>query len=215
MRARTFVPCATTMPADATPANPHNILQRWLGRTLLRAIGWRVVGQVPATQKYMLLCYPHTSNVDFFLMLAISWVMGFDASWIGKDTLFRFPFGGLARRLGGIPVIRNQQKGQVEQVVARFAESSYLIIAIAPEGSRKLTAGWKTGFYHIAVGAGVPLQLGFLDYQRKIGGFGPLVWPTGDQDRDIETMSAFYRDIVGKFPAQASGVRFTTRSKAA
>ncbi len=191
----------------AQPSNrPNRPIRSRLGRLWMRSLGWQLAGSLPEKHKFVLISYPHTSNWDFVHLLAISWAMGFRAQWIGKTSLFRFPFGGLMKALGGIPVVRGGKQGQVEQVAQRFRESEELIVAIAPEGTRKHALGWKTGFYNIAVSAGVPLQLGFLDYQRKVGGFGPLVTPTGDLEQDMATLRAFFSGVAGKFPEQAAPI---------
>ena len=176
----------------------------WLASVLLRALGWRVVGEVPAQQrKYVLIGAPHTSNWDFPLMLLAVLKVGLDLHWMGKDSLFPFPFRGLMKWLGGIPIDRSQATGQVAQTVARFRASERLVVLIPPEGTRAKVARWKTGFYHIADGAGVPILLGFVDARRKELGFGPLYFPSGDIERDLPEIKAFYQDKQGIRPELA------------
>jgi 1-acyl-sn-glycerol-3-phosphate acyltransferase len=197
-----------TPPLLGPSARTPRPVRKFLGRAFLRVRGWQLAGQLPDAPKFVLISYPHTSNWDFVNLLAISWALEFRVSWVGKQSLFQFPFGGLMKRLGGIPVVRNQTQGQgqVEQVAQKFRDSERLIVAIAPEGTRKRAPGWKSGFYTIALSAGVPLQLGFLDYTRKIGGFGPVVQPTGDLERDMAVVRAFYQGVEGKFAAQAGPI---------
>jgi 1-acyl-sn-glycerol-3-phosphate acyltransferase len=201
-------------PLPPTNARTPQPVRKWLGRAFLHGRGWQLAGRLPDCPKFVLISYPHTSNWDFVHLLAISWAMEFQVSWVGKQSLFKFPFGGLMKRLGGIPVVRNQAQGQgqVEQVVQKFRDAERLVVAIAPEGTRKYAPGWKTGFYNIAVGAGVPLQLGFLDYTRKVGGFGPVVMPTGDLERDMETLRVFYADVAGKFMDQAGRIEILRKA---
>lgn len=178
-----------------------NRLLGWFASALLRALGWRVVGELPAQQpKYVLIGAPHTSNWDFPLMLLAVLKVGLDLHWMGKDSLFPFPFRGLMEWLGGIPIDRSQANGQVAQTVARFQASERLVVLIPPEGTRAKVARWKTGFYHIAHGAGVPILLGFVDGRRKELGFGPLYFPSGDIERDLPEIKAFYQDKQGIRP---------------
>lgn len=178
-----------------------NRLLGWLASALLRVLGWRVVGELPVQQlKYVLIGAPHTSNWDFPLMLLAVLKVGLDLHWMGKDSLFPFPFRGLMKWLGGIPIDRSQANGQVAQTVARFQASERLVVLIPPEGTRAKVARWKTGFYHIAHGAGVPILLGFVDAQRRELGFGPLYFPSGDIERDLPEIKAFYQDKQGIRP---------------
>jgi 1-acyl-sn-glycerol-3-phosphate acyltransferase len=122
---------------------------------------------------------------------------------MGKKAIFRRPFRGFFQWLGGIPVTRSQSDNLVEQSIQQFQGNEQLILTIAPAGTRKHVIRWKSGFYHIACGANVPIVLGFLDYRRKVGGFGPLVYPTGNLTADMETIRTFYDGVTGKNPAQS------------
>jgi 1-acyl-sn-glycerol-3-phosphate acyltransferase len=169
--------------------------------------GWRVEGTLPETRKFVFIAAPHTSNWDLPFMLATAYILGVEISWMGKHTLFEGPFGWFMRALGGIPVNRTAPQGLVQQVAAVFQRSDTLILAIPPEGTRKKVAYWKSGFYHIARSAQVPIGLSFLDFGRKVAGLGPLITPTGDIRADMEQVRAFYRDIRGKHPALESEPR--------
>lgn len=177
---------------------------RWLfycaGRLWLGLFGWKAVGDVRRHRKYVVVAAPHTSNWDFPFMLAAAYVLGVRASWVGKHTLFGAPWGWFFRGLGGIPVDRREPQSLVAQLAERFAADDELVLALAPEGTRGKVSHWKSGFYHIAAEAGVPIALGFLDYRRKRCGLGPYVTPTGDLHADMERLRAFYRDIRGKHP---------------
>lgn len=164
---------------------------------LLRLIGWKVVGGLPANNKYVLIGAPHTSNWDFPLMLLAVLKVGMDVHWLGKKNLFPFPFAGFMRWLGGIPVDRSKSNNLVDQLVALFGRRDELILLIPPEGTRSQVERWKSGFYYVAQGAGVPILLGFIDSSRRELGFGPLFYPTGDYAADLVAIQEFYRDKRG------------------
>ncbi len=180
---------------------------RALARLAARLSGWRLVGDPPQCEKYVLLGYPHTSNWDFVIMLMFGLASGANFSWVGKHTLFRRPFGGLMRRLGGIPVDRRRSQGAVEQLVEEFGRRRRLILVVSPEGTRRRVEHWKSGFYHIALGAGVPLGLGFLDYPSRTAGFATLIDLTGDHTADMDRIRAFYADKHGKLPGSTGAIR--------
>lgn len=170
---------------------------RHLARAVLFVIGWRVVGQVPTAPRYVLIAAPHTSNWDFPLMLLAVLSVGIDLHWMGKDALFRRPFGGLMRWLGGISIDRSQPNQTVQQMVDRFEDAERLIVLIPPEGTRARVERWKTGFYHIACGAGVPILLGFIDAPSKQLGFGPVYQPERGIEYDLPRIQAYYKDKGG------------------
>jgi 1-acyl-sn-glycerol-3-phosphate acyltransferase len=134
-------------------------------------------------------------------------------SWMGKDALFRPPFGTVLKWLGGIPIDRSRSHNVVSQTMELFRDKEAFILAVPPEGTRKKVRHWKTGFYYIAEGAGVPIVLGFIDYRRKVGGFGPMVTPTGDIEADMKKIKAFYATITGKYPDQWDKASVTPRDK--
>lgn len=175
-------------------------LARWLSIILLYLSGWRVEGRLPDHPKFVLIAAPHTSNWDFPIMLFIAFAFKAKLYWMGKAELFRRPFNGLFKWLGGIPIVRSRSNNVVSQSIRQFNENDRLILTVPPSGTRKRVLYWKSGFYHIAHGAGVPIALGFLDYRLKVGGIGPVVEPTGDIGADMEIIKAFYADITGKHP---------------
>ena len=179
----------------------------WLGRLYLWFFGWRVEGALTPTARVVLIAHPHTSNWDLPHMLACAYVLGLRPKWLGKRELFRFPFGWFMRWLGGIPVDRRKSHGLVAQAAEKFESADPLVMVVPPSGTRRRAERWKSGFYHIARSAGVPIACGFLDYGRKCGGIGPLISPTGDVRQDMDRFRAFYAGITGKFPAQATPVR--------
>ena len=179
-----------------------------LARAILRLVGWRVQDKLPDSKKYILIGAPHTSNWDFVLMLLLRPALGIRAHWAGKDTFFRWPWGALLKKMGGIPVNRRSRTGFVAQMAEEFASRADLLLTIAPEGTRGLTPGWKTGFYRIARAAGVPVALGFVDYSRRE--LGILAWLelTGDPARDLAAIAACYAGREGKHPELASPMRW-------
>lgn len=161
--------------------------------------GWKITGDVPRhLNKYIIAVAPHTSNWDFLLGLAVRSIMKFQSNFLGKKELFTFPFGWLFRKLGGYPVDRKNKSQLVEQVAAIARNSDHFVIAIAPEGTRKAVSKWKTGFYHIAFKAGIPIVFCSLDYKNKNVSFYPPFYPCGDFQQDAPAMKKFYVGIRGK-----------------
>ncbi len=179
-----------------------NNVFRGLSRLGLKLAGWKLEGKAPASEKYVVIAAPHTSNWDFPLTIAMAFLFEMKIYWMGKDALFNGPMGPMMRWLGGIPVERKAKHGLVQQVVDQFAIHQQLIVVIPPEGTRSKVSKWKSGFYHVAHGASVPIALGYLDFQRKRGGFGPLFETTGDYETDLIEIQKFYAEIKGKRPDQ-------------
>lgn len=179
-----------------------------LSRSFLRLLGWTLVDCAERPAKAVLVAYPHTSNWDGFYALLLKLALGLDAHWVGKDALFRWPFGGVLRWLGGVPVNRRQRTGFVEQMAAEFASRQQFTLVMAPEGTRSLTPGWKTGFYRIALAAQVPIGLGFLDYEKREAGILAYLTLTGDPAQDIAAIAAHYQNRAGKHPDLASPIRW-------
>ena len=147
-----------------------------------------------------MIAAPHTSNWDAPIALAMVFAFRFKAHWLVKHTAFRWPFRGVLRWLGAIPIDRTKSTDVVTQMVEELKKRAELVLLIAPEGTRKKVTRWKTGFYHIACGAGVPLVLAFLDYARKEGGLGPVFQPTGNLEADMAEILGFYATVTGKHP---------------
>ncbi len=167
----------------------------WLG---LRLAGWKLKGRPPNARKFVVIAYPHTSNWDFPLGLAACIVFRTKVYWLGKDSLFKGPVGPLMRWLGGIPVDRSQAHDFVQQAIEAFDQSDELVIGVAPEGTRSRVEKWKTGFYHMAVGAKVPIAPGYFDYPNKEAGFLESFFPSGDIDKDMLAIKSAYGTIQGK-----------------
>lgn len=173
----------------------------------MRLTGWSFVGQLPPIDKSVVLGAPHTSNWDFVTFLAVAHHFRIPARFIGKDSLFRPPFGRLMRRLGGIPVRRDSRQGLVEQVAAEVAAAPRIGLVIAPEGTRGRGSGWRSGFYWIAKEAGVPIVCGFVDYATRTAGVLDTFTPSGDLEGDLARLATIYRGRVGRHPEHQSDVR--------
>jgi 1-acyl-sn-glycerol-3-phosphate acyltransferase len=178
-------------------------LIRGLALSFLRVFGWRLEGRLPDVDKLVVIAAPHTSNWDFPILVSLAFGLRAKAGWLGKHTLFRWPFGFLSRWMGGIPVYRSAAHNLVAQSVEMFRKSEKLILAVPPEGTRGKVNHWKTGFYYIALGAETPIAMGFIDYKRKAVGVGPTLYPTGDIEADMEIIRNFYVQVTAKYPDQA------------
>jgi 1-acyl-sn-glycerol-3-phosphate acyltransferase len=198
---------AAQVPVQSTPTFGQR-----LARGLLGLCGWRVDIRWPPVSKAVVVVYPHTSNWDFVVGILGRAAAGLPLNWMAKDTLFRWPFGAFFRKLGGIPVNRREHKGAVAQMQADFARRPYLWLVIAPEGTRGFVPHWKSGFYRLACAAGVPLGLGYLDYGRRIVGIADWISLSGDEERDLTRLRAFYADKKALKPAQAGAIRFRDES---
>jgi 1-acyl-sn-glycerol-3-phosphate acyltransferase len=183
------------------------MLKKLIGHTIVLFSRWRWEGPIPTDRKYVLIAAPHTTNWDLVHMLALGAVEGVQIQWMGKHTLFKFPFGGFMRWTGGIAVDRRSKQNLVELLKAEFDKRDELALAVAAAGTRSKREYWKSGFYWIALGAKVPVVPGFLDYRRKVGGFGPPVHLTGDISKDMDVFRAFYANVTAKYPDKVTNVR--------
>jgi len=179
-----------------------NVLMHWLARSILWLTGWRIVGGVPAVPKYVLIAAPHTSNWDFPVALMVCFALRLRVYWMGKASLFPPLLGAVMRWLGGIPVNRARSGNLVQATVDAYNSNQRLIVIVPPEGTRSKVTQWKTGFYYIALGAGVPIALGYLDFSRKEAGLSRMFEPTGDIAADMVEIQAFYAGFTGKNPGK-------------
>lgn len=177
-----------------------NTVLRAFSVQFLKRTGWTVVGQLPkGAEKSVLIAAPHTSNWDLPYTLMVAFALRLNFYWMGKSSIFRFPFGTIMKWLGGIPVDRSKANNLVAaSIEAIQTAQGPLQLTVPPEGTRSKARYWKTGFYHIAVGAQVPIVMAYMDYSRKIGGLGPVFQPTGDIDADMAEIKAFYAPFKGK-----------------
>lgn len=172
-----------------------------ISRFVLRMMGWKITSVIPpGTKKCVIAVAPHTSYWDFVIGRLAYWVMGIKANFLIKKEAFRFPFKRLLIHMGGVPVDRGRSNNMIEQVVNRFHQSESLFIVITPEGTRKPVKVWKKGFYYIASQAQVPIALGYLDYAKKEGGVGKVIFPNGDMEGQMKEIREFYRSMTPKHP---------------
>lgn len=166
----------------------------------LKLRGWTVRPMDGVPEKCVVVCYPHTSNWDLLVLQAVAFHFGIHLNWLGKKQIFSFGLGPLMRKLGGIPVDRSAPHGLVKQVAAEFASAKTLRLCIPPEGTRSHVEHWKSGFYRIALEAGVPLQLAEVNYETGTVGFGPTYWPTGDVKADMDAIRDALAGNRGRYP---------------
>ncbi len=171
---------------------------------ILNKLGWMVQADYPDVKKYVVIAAPHTSNWDFPLGILAAKAVNLDIHWMGKHALFRWPWGWFFRALGGTPVYREQSLNLIQQMADLFAQSERLVLALAPEGTRKKRDHWKTGFYYIAHTANVPIVMGYLDYEHKQVGIGGAFYPGNDIETDFNQIRQFYKNRQGKNPKNES-----------
>ena len=172
---------------------------RWLSETYFRLTGWTFAGSVPDEPKLVAIGYPHTSNWDFFVYLAIAGHFDLATRFLMHEGLFVGPLGWLLRRWGGIAV-QGRSREVVTAMVETFNQADELVLAVAPEGTRAGGSAWKSGFWRIADGADVPVLMGFVDRETKQLGFGPSHRIDGDPDRWMDEARTFYADKRGLKP---------------
>jgi 1-acyl-sn-glycerol-3-phosphate acyltransferase len=180
--------------------------RRWAAWLLTR-FGWSYQFAQPPGPKAVVVVYPHTSNWDFLWGILVVWASGWPLYWVGKHTLFVGPFGWVLRRWGGIPVNRTATAGFIEQVVDTMRSESHMLLVIAPEGTRRLTDRWKSGFYRIALGADVPLGLAYIDYATRQAGIYSYTALSGDEAKDMAHIASVYVGRRGYDPAKAAPIR--------
>ena len=187
---------------DPPPAFASRVVRRFL-LWLYRRRGWKAVGAPPADRRCIIIAAPHTSNWDFLYFLGLTDAIGARAHFMGKKSLFRWPMRRFMLDMGGVPVDRSSSHNVVDAMIAEFGRRKEFMLTVAPEGTRKAVTQWRTGFYNIALGAGVPLVCGLMDYGTKTGGLGPAIMPTGDYEADMEKIVAYYRTVTPRHPERA------------
>lgn len=192
-------------PVSSRSLEPATAHLGWAARALYalmmfiyRRHGFVPVGTAPPERRYVLIAVPHTSNWDFPNYMGVTRALGLETHFMAKTSLFRWPFGTFMRQMGGVPVDRRGSNDMVQQMIAEFGAREDFILTIAPEGTRKSVAAWRTGFYRIAHGAGVPIVCGFMDYGNRRAGLGPVIHPTGDYEADMAPAFAFYAAMAGR-----------------
>lgn len=179
---------------------------------LLRLLGWQVVLPQPLPARCVVAIYPHTSNWDFAIGLLTKWALHIRFRWVAKDTLFRGPLSPLLLHWGGIPVNRRERTGFADAMRVAFACGDDLRLVIAPEATRSYVDHWKSGFYHIALAAGVPVALAFIDWSRREIGFLGHLELTGDSTVDMARIARCYDGKVGRNPELQGRIRLRESS---
>ncbi|MEM6531813.1 MAG: 1-acyl-sn-glycerol-3-phosphate acyltransferase [Myxococcota bacterium] len=175
---------------------------------LLALHGWKLGSDAPGIPKAVVIAAPHTSNWDGYYMVLCGLALGIQFAWIGKSALFVPPLGWIVRSVNGLPVDRSGNKDMVAQIAGHFQDREKLMLAIAPEGTRSYRPYWRSGFYHIAQAAKVPILKGFCDYGRKQVGIDPEPFePTGDPVADMDVFREFYSKITPAVPKDYGPIR--------
>jgi len=182
-------------------------VSQFVGRKIVRVLGWKVIGEVPDVPKAIFIAAPHTSNWDAFWMIVTAHAMGIRLSWMGKKSLFKFPLGIVLKGLGGVSVDRSKSNDTVKEIATEFERRRGMYLAIAASASRRKKDYWRSGFYHIATEAKVPLLCGCVDYGRKEVGILGVVEVTGDLAADMDKIRKLYEGRQGRFPDEMTPVR--------
>ncbi|MEM7033968.1 MAG: lysophospholipid acyltransferase family protein [Chloroflexota bacterium] len=184
----------------------------WFGQLGLRLFGWQASGQLPDTDRFVVIGAPHTSNWDLPIAFCLMLIFGKKPRWMMKASMFWPPLGWFFKAAGGIPIDRSKNHNLVSATVDEFANHEDFIVGITPEGTRSKVPYWKTGFYYIAYQAKVPIVLGYFDYKRKIAGLGPAIFPSGDIEADQKKFRQFYAQIAPKHPTLYKPAQFSAES---
>ena len=169
-------------------------------RWVFKVLGWKAVVTVEEPPKSVICVAPHTSNWDFIIGKLYYWSLGRQSSFLMKKSWFFFPAGILLRSMGGIAVDRSKRTSVTEQMAEEFNKHESFHLAITPEGTRKLISKWRMGFYHIAVQAKVPIQLAYIDYDKKEMGISGILYPSDDEEADLKIIQSFYKSVNPKHP---------------
>jgi len=182
-------------------------MKKYFASFLLKLLGWSTEKKLPAEKKYVVIAAPHTSNWDFLYFILFSWTTGLKIHWIAKHTLFKGPFNEIFRWMVGIPINRQIRSNSIQQIVDEFNKHDNYVLTIAPEGTRSKVQYWKTGFYHIARQAKVPIAIGFINYEKKIVGIANAFYPSESLEDDMRKIKIFYQDKIGKHPSRQSEIK--------
>jgi 1-acyl-sn-glycerol-3-phosphate acyltransferase len=186
-------------------------MRSYLSSLILKLLGWRTSADFPDVKKYVIVAAPHTSNWDFPLGILAAKALKLKAHWIGKHTIFRWPFGWFFRAIGGTPVNRDSSQDLIKQIAEAFNRSDQFVLALAPDGTRSKADHWKTGFWHIAKAAKVPIALAYLDFGNKKVGLGGTFYPSDDIEKDFELIREFFKGHRGKNPANESLIQLVRK----
>ena len=183
------------------------LITRWSCENLLKISGWTLDRTNPPVTNCVVIAAPHTSNWDFILMLLFAGAFGLKISWMGKSNLFIKPFGYFLRLIGGISINRRKKNQIVDHMISLFRQRENFLLVVPVEGTRARVNFWKSGFYHIAKGANVPILPTFLDYGNKRGGFGVPIITTNNLLSDMQKIRDFYAPFKGKFPLNSGPIK--------
>lgn len=190
------------------------MIRRWLGTLILKLFGWKAVGGMHFPEKCVVLAHPHTSNFDFLIFILARWSVRVRCHWVGKHTLFKPPLGWLMRFLDGVPVNRSGGRDSVSAIAEAIEERDTIALAIAPSGSRSYGEHWRSGFYHIAKKANVPIMMGFVDYKSKTAGLSNFsITLSDDMSADMDKIREFYAGMEGRFPEKQNPIRLKAESE--
>ncbi len=177
---------------------------QWVSRKMLQLLGWRIAGTFPDDDKLVAIFAPHTSNWDFVIIYLMVNAFGVKGNFFAKHTLCHPPLGWFMKAVGGVPVVRRHTQNLVDSAVEALAEHEHFYLGLAPEGTRRYTDHWRTGFYHIAERTGARILLMYADFEKKETGMGPVVTLTGDMAADFEVIKDFYADKAPCIPENRS-----------
>jgi 1-acyl-sn-glycerol-3-phosphate acyltransferase len=167
---------------------------------LYRRQDWEISGSAPAERRCVLIGAPHTSNWDFLFFMGVTAQLGIRPRFMGKSSLFHWPMRRFMLEMGGVPVVRSSSQNYVDAMVAEFGRHDDFMLVIAPEGTRGAVGKWRSGFYHIALGAGVPVVPGWVDHAAMKGGLGPPIRLSGDYEADMAKIAGFYESVMPGHP---------------
>lgn len=184
-----------------------NVLKKAIGRSAMWLLGWRVEAEIPLARRFIAVGHPHTSTWDFLLFILMIWSIDLRLCWIGKKSLFDSPFGWFFYALGGLPVDRSGGKNMVVSVAELFEQHEDLALGIAPAGTRNYSPHWRSGFYHMALGAKVPLVLGSIDFKRRAVCILETLHLTGDVGTDMDRIRSVYASVEGRNPERMTPIR--------
>ena len=189
---------------------PNKVME-WIGRAVFRLMGWKIDYRLPDDPKMVIIFAPHTSNWDVIHAIPAAFVLGLRPNWLVKNNVNIWPFRRLLNWLGAVPIERNKKENKVLMIANAIRQTDEIVLGLSPEGTRSHTEYWRSGFYHIARLANVPVHFGFIDYPNKTVGAHPGFIPSGNVEADLEKIRKFYQDKIGKFPEKMGPVRFKER----
>ena len=182
-----------------------------LARLIFKIFGWKFENHADGDfRRCVMIAAPHTSNWDLLFARAGFSLMRIPVRFTVKHEWLRFPFGGFMRAIGAIGIDRSAKNpgdarpSMTEAMVELFKKNKELAVMVTPEGTRSLRTKWKSGFYYVALGAEVPIGLGYLDYRNKVAGVGKMIYPSGNLEQDMKTIMDFYKNIPAKYPEKFS-----------